>query len=341
MSLLEIRNRTPYEVAIFPGLDKEGYDTATVLVKGTFLLNRRDQELAIAEEQAPILHADAFRGSPESASIQYASDVSPVKAATDVLFEGHVHPPRGVESIDVSLSVGKFRKSVLVFGNRFWVRSGQNWEMSAPAQLRRTPLIYENAFGGADLFDPDPAAHAWEERNPVGTGFSTGKRAAQLEGLRLPNIEDPQLLIKSPTDRPRPAGFGPVGRSWMPRRALGGTYDDRWKAERFPLLPQDFDDRFHQAAPADQMLPQHLVGGEVVSMTNVSELGVVRFSVPRRRVAVEASLKGRRKDLAPVMDTLFIEPDAQRVVLSWRTTFRCPRSFLYIEYVKVSEAKPS
>ena len=44
--MLSIRNRTPFEVAIFPGLDREGYDEATVLIKGTFGLAGRTFGLA-------------------------------------------------------------------------------------------------------------------------------------------------------------------------------------------------------------------------------------------------------------------------------------------------------
>ena len=40
--MLELQNQTPFSAAIVPGLDKEGRDTVTVVVKGTFDLARRE-----------------------------------------------------------------------------------------------------------------------------------------------------------------------------------------------------------------------------------------------------------------------------------------------------------
>jgi hypothetical protein len=49
--------------------------------------------------------------------------------------------------------------------------------------------------------------------------------------------------------RPSPAGFGPIACHWQPRVGFAGTYGDAWVANRLPLLPDDFDDRFFQSAP--------------------------------------------------------------------------------------------
>ena len=338
--MLEIHNRTPFEVALFPGLDKEGYDQATVLIKGTFALRPRSPEPAVADEQAKVTHGDQFHGDPEASSVKYESDGGPAKAGTDVVLVGHAYAPRrAAEFVDVELEAGPLRKAVRVFGDRCWVRAAGSWEMSPPLTFERLPLIYERAFGGADTSDPDPARHTYEPRNPVGTGFTTGKRSAQINGLRIPNLEDPLDLIESPGDRPAPAGFGFIGRSWLPRMAYAGTYDERWKAERCPFLPLDFDDRHHRGAHPDLAAPYHFKGGEPVSVTHASDAGEVRFNVPARVLEVTVSIKGITQDHRPVLDTLLVEPDARRVVLAWRATFRCPKTFLYIDGVRVREAK--
>jgi hypothetical protein len=41
--MLAIKNQTPFTSAIVPGLDKEDFDTATVVVKGTFALGGADR----------------------------------------------------------------------------------------------------------------------------------------------------------------------------------------------------------------------------------------------------------------------------------------------------------
>ena len=70
--------------------------------------------------------------------------------------------------------------------------------------------------------------------------------------------------VRSPRDRPLPRGFGPVARHWLPRRALGGSYDAAWVEARVPLWPADVDPRFFMAAPEPLQATRHLVGGELL-----------------------------------------------------------------------------
>ncbi|AUX43425.1 hypothetical protein SOCE26_048730 [Sorangium cellulosum] len=337
--MLALKNRTPFAAAIVPGLDREDYDTATVLVKGTFSLRSGARRLPIADEQAPITRGDEHHGDPATSSIRRESDTCPAKPGADIVLTGHAYaPPRKAESVDVALSVGRLRKVVRVFGDRRWFRAAGRFGISRPLPFDRMPLVYERAFGGADTSDPDPTNHVVERRNPVGTGLSTGQDEEQVERVLLPNLEDPAQLIESPGDRPPPAGFGVIGRAWLPRALHAGTYDDAWRAERFPFLPADFDERYHQAAHPDLIAPAPLAGGEPVVVQNASELGELRFSVPDVRLTITTRIKGVKRDHVPRLDTLHIEPDERRVVACFRITFRCPRSFLYLEEVLIREA---
>ena len=58
-----------------------------------------------------------------------------------------------------------------------------------------------------------------------------------------------------------PAGYGPIDPGWLPRRALAGTYDDRWNRTKKPLLPDDFDPAYALSSPADQRNAKPLAGG--------------------------------------------------------------------------------
>ena len=42
----------------------------------------------------------------------------------------------------------------------------------------------------------------------------------------------------------------------MPRVTFVGTYDERWRSERCPLLPSDFDERYHSGAHPDLIAPR-------------------------------------------------------------------------------------
>ena len=337
--MLQVNNRTAFEVGVFPGRDKEHYDDATVLVKATFALEPDAESLAIAAKQAPIVYGEEFYGEPDSSSIRYESDYCPAKCGTDVVLIGHAYAPAGGASrVDVTLAAGPLRKTVAVFGNRVWQRSGDGWRAADPKPFERMPLVYERAFGGADRSDPDPAKHAFELRNPLGVGFSR-ESGGSIEGGVLPNLEDPAALLARPGDAPAPAGFGFIGRSWQPRLGFIGTYDERWRAERCPLLPDDFDLRFHNGAHPDLIAPEHFSGGEAVLVQGASPDGEIRFALPRLPLAVIVTTRGTPVRHAPRLDTVVIEPDERRVSLCFRTTFRCPRSFLFIDEITVREER--
>src|SRR5262249_2111873 len=127
--------------------------------------------------------------------------------------------------------------------------------------------------GGSDrtglvLAPSNLAGVASHSREPYGT-----------LGSPLPNLEHPGNLIARTSDKPTPIGFGFVSRNWLPRRAYAGTYDKMWIDERYPFLPLDFDDRYFQGAPEDQIC-DHLRGGEYVRLTNMSPEGRLEFNLP-------------------------------------------------------------
>jgi hypothetical protein len=342
--MFEIVNRTPFAVSLIPGMGKDDVANLTVVAKGTFALGGSPGEPTIADEQVPFLPGDVWNGpDPAESSVRFESDACPAKPATDVVLVGHAHAgARPVRTVDVALRIGSVHKIIRVMGDRQWVRDGTGWVMSSPpAPFERMPLIYERAFGGVDRSDPDPGRHKGEDRNPVGTGFVASGRSRTLDGLPLPNLEDPGKLIRDWSDRPPISGFGFVARGWLPRRSLGGTYDERWTRERSPLLPEDFDDRFFNGAPADQVVRPHLRGGEPVSVSGCTPDGVMSFEVPRGGPSFTVDWAGgpREQKIAHVLDTLIIDPDERRIVICWRGTFVCGRRLRQVQRIAVRLAK--
>ena len=56
------------------------------------------------------------------------------------------------------------------------------------------PIRYERAYGGRDeQSDPDIPLHY--PRNPMGTGVALRNDRDRVDGLALPNIEDPDDLL--------------------------------------------------------------------------------------------------------------------------------------------------
>jgi len=283
---------------------------------------------------------DEFYGDPGITSIRYESDVGPAKSGTDVALVGHAYAPRGTHDateVDVTLDAGNLRKRVRVFGDRRWQRVFGLSRMTNPEPFESMPLIYERAFGGADTSHSKEKKHIGEERNPVGQGFTTAGKGDHFEDLALPNLEDPDHLIGRPKHKPPPAGFGFIGRHWEPRKSFAGTYDDAWQQSRCPLLPADFDERYFRSAHPDLCAHKHFQGGEPIRVVNASREGDLLFDVPRIRWEVKSEVKGEVRHLEAMIDTVLIEPDEQRVCVTWKATVECPRNLLYIKYVRIRE----
>ncbi len=336
--MLEISNKTPFETAIVPGLDKDGYDYAAVVIKATFDIQNNNDSLSISENQIPIVFSAEYYGDPENSSIKYESDTALSKKRTDVVLIGHAYSRRGKkEAVDVKLRVGALDKTVRAIGNRRWFKALGFWHTSDPVPFGKMPLLYENAFGGIDTAHSKPAKQGCEKRNPVGTGFCISGKKDHLNGLHLPNIEDPRRLIKKWKDRPPPAGLGFIAPNWEPRVHYAGTYDEIWQKERLPLLPKDFNELFFNSAHPDLISKQYLRGREPVNITNASKDNDLSFYLPEKHFDVSVLIKGEKKEFSPNLDTVIIEPDEQRVMLAWRATIPCFRQFSHINMVGIKE----
>ncbi|MBI3776150.1 MAG: DUF2169 domain-containing protein [Gammaproteobacteria bacterium] len=330
--MLDIKNKTPYQVALVPGLDVNGCDFATVVIKGTYDIHPGSSTLTIAGDQRPILWADEYYGEPGKSSPKYESDICMLKQGTDVVLIGHAYAAPGATSIDATLQVGAAKKTLRVFGNRYWKRSLLSWQASQPEPFEMLPLVYENAFGGTRVAKAGESAE-FEARNPVGKGYLQSK---EIDGAPLPNIEDPLKLIDHWKMRPAPAGFGVIARNWLPRMHFAGTYDSRWQNERAPLLPHDFDARYFNAASPELVVAPQLKGGEVVQLTNVSQNPNTSFSLPALVLNARVRMMSTDSDHSAMLDTVVIEPDENRVALTWRATILCARKFLYIDSIRVT-----
>lgn len=336
--MLQLANHSGLAATIFAAPDPDGIESLFTVVKGTFALDRLDAGgvPARADEQVPPTLADEHHGRPGESSIRAPSDVALVKPATDVLLTGSAYAPGGrpVTWMDVTLSAGPLAKTVRVFGDRVW-RDGATVTATAPAPFERMPLVWERAYGGTDQAAGHPRG---EPRNPVGAGFRAPDGEKRLDGLPLPNLEDPGEPVLDWKDAPPPAAFAPVAPHWLPRRAFAGTYDEAWQSGRAPYLPRDFDPRFFQLAPPGLVAPGYFQGGETVDVTGATPAGRLTFRLPRIPVEVEYALDNRKETPPVHLDTVLIEPDAARVVLVWRTVLQCDKKLLKVREIAVRAA---
>jgi hypothetical protein len=330
-----VHNESPFAAQELLLADEDGRDLLAVVVKATYAVVGAASgpgELSLLETQPAVEIAGSYHGDePGTSSPRLEPETAPVKLATDVVLLGHAYPERaGDRQVDVGMQVGPVRKVARVFGDRWWTSIMGFAAKTDPAPFHRIPLIYELAYGGWDRRHENPDRHRVEPRNPVGVGFRHGWGSGVEEGARLPNVERPGDLIGDPSDRPAPIGFGFVGPHWEPRVRLAGTYDAAWEEARRPLLPADFDRRFYNGAPADQVVGAYLRGDEAVRLQNVTSRGALAFSLPGEAPPqVQVRLHNKTNDLTMHLDTLVIDtapdtaggdgPEAEaHVTLTWR-----------------------
>ncbi|WP_237385469.1 DUF2169 family type VI secretion system accessory protein [Xenorhabdus sp. Sc-CR9] len=182
-----------------------------------------------------------------------------------------------------------------------------------------------------------PIAHATCESNPLGSGFITpwyaeAKQLTRYPAPRITRLDAPftvehfaaQLNGTLPPDTPacQPQSMGFIGRPWLPRRQLAGTYDDDWLTHRHPYLPKDFDFRYWNGAPADQQIdwPDPDISLTLQGMTPSGHLHV---TLPGHRPFI--LLRMEAGALLPVpmrLDTLILDSEAMTLHITCRLNFK-------------------
>lgn len=243
------------------------------------------------------------------------------------------------------------------------------WRLTMSTPSASVPLRYEYAQGGQCMIAADasdakrvpkrhrlstdqqeqysylaapPVALDASQVNPVGRGFAPRwyLRASGIKRLPAPRIE----YAHAPFTARRfwqsaggksvlaPAGFGYVGRAWLPRRTLVGTVETKsqWGTNEVPALPKDFDFSYWNGAPQDQQC-EHLAGGERLTLTNLcapdapfaraDSAGntLLSLTLPQQALFLLAvNAAGAVAAMPLAIDTVLIDTDAGQIELSWR-----------------------
>lgn len=314
--MLQLENLTPFAAATTVYANAQGVDTLQIVVKGSFDIG---PSLHLCEAQPEPVVADEYWGEPELTSLKAASDFLPPKTCTDILLAGDAVAPdeREITHCDVGIRVGSLSHCFRVTGDRQW-RSGT---IGPALPFTRIPLLYENAYGGQA--SAEVSRQAGYEYNPVGKGFFTGK--AVPDNTSLPNIERIDMLIDAPSDKPLPAGCGPIAPGWQPRAKLAGTYDAKWQTDRAPFLPLDYNPAFANTAPEGLLYPGFLEGGEPIELVGVHRSGPLSAVVPSVKMSCSIGLGGQTVSVPFQLETLLLEPNTLKVSLVWKAVYACVR----------------
>jgi len=319
------------------GFERDGREMLIVIAKATYTLPLAGKATEMAPEQVPLVEADTFYGEPGLSAPMYETDFAHRKGSCDVLLIGSAYAPHSepVKEVPVGLAVGPVNKQFRVLGERAWYKGAFGLASTATQPFTVQPISYDVAFGGTDRTDERNGRIETYLPNPVGKGY--WRHHGHIDGQPLPNTEELQRPVSNPDGPFVPMAFSPLGRSWTPRNTYAGTYDQNWMENEAPFWPADFDQRYFQAAPADQIMP-YPIGGEVVSLRNLTPEGDTVFRLPERRVSITfMPHKGRDVTLHANIDTIVLEPDCGRFTLTWRANLRLGKSIFDVKETLIGD----
>jgi len=269
----------------------------------------------------PLTEQELWKTVPDQLGPSGILDMGMPKPRGEVVITGSCMTPQGTERVasEVSFRVGNLKKSLDVFGDRFWNDEGGVMKlMSDPEPFTEIPITYDYAFGGEGF-----------EKNPLGKGIQSLTARDGRTHIPLPNIEHPHHLIGSPTDRPEPASFGPLDLMWPQRFKKQGTYDEKWQRERWPYFPDDMNYEFFNTAPEDQFIIGYFAGDETIELINMHpDIQVISSYLPRLRVRCFVTKKKDLKaggddneifqEVTTRIDTVWLFPKILRGVVLYR-----------------------
>lgn len=336
------------EYQVISGINDQRRPIFSVLVKRTYEI-QPGRRAARAEVDRPLLEGNRYRdeGDPEVATVQYESDLAPFKPMTDVVVIGKAYAPHGrpISLMDCVVQVARTRKVVRVIGDRRCVfRAGRAPAWTDPEPFVELDVCYERAYGGADLRS-DPAIPFYYPRNTKGRGLALKNVPEVVDGLRLPNFEDPHDLLtpdRVVLDRrscwnrqPLPQGFGWFEKIWYPRcsfvGAVPGDVDlgEPLREEALGLVPRgqvalarqfklpSFDVRFNNGASPGLALP-HLAGHERITLIRLTRDGALEFDLPGDPPRILLDISLGENVLTPVLHTVCVRAEEMQVDLVWR-----------------------
>jgi hypothetical protein len=304
---MELTNRTLLPATLArTALDDDALMGAAVSLRATY--DYRDGALTLAEAQAWDISSAAL--DTPYGPLDGADPFG--RAGVDVFLLGLAHAPGGepVPSLDLGVAVGAWRRDIKVFGDRAWVRVGDDFVASRPLPFAVMPLHVGRAYGGKGTWDGLEVPFG---DNPEGRGFCVD--ATQVEGALLPNLEEPGHEVRTWRDQPAPVGVGFCSMQSGARIRNGAEFDPETYALRHytPRL-------FQSAWPA--MIAPPTPPGAVVTAWGIDEDGPWRFALPDAPAVLTVAFDDEVVTPPLELAQVGIETEYHRVFVTWRHAFK-------------------
>lgn len=364
--------RQAYDIEIDLGGDPDGGGCfAYALIKFAWHINSSKGRL---EAMPAVALENDFRDEALNPRLPPHTDYWPAKKFTDVAVLGSAFAPSSqpVAQMTTAVEIGDRSKQVLVIGDRFveWSRDGQP-RLGKTQPFTSMPMGIDRAYGGCDFRVPfdktDPRSMGVTldcdfpglyPRNPWGTGYLV--MPEPIEGMRLPNLEDPNDLLTDDriiTSDPAQWYLQPMPSylDWMPVNCFPRNLflaiecepwfpspdDERLKEVERGYLPsgyrqhlknQNFGNpphrRFRQEASHGLMFAKELFGTDVLVTGMHPKHTSLAFQLPEIAPQVEMKIENKRQHLQPHLTSVAIYPDQEYVTMTYTVSMSSPRPFI-------------
>ncbi len=325
-----------------------------------------------AAEKAPEIIHDAV---VEDGVLVAENDMMIKTALTDIVIKGSMYTPAGqsLPEMEAAVAFNGHMKRIKVTGQRY-LESTAPLKFSQPEPFEKIPFDWRECYGGTDAANEKegdlwdlPALSAsmgrdlsdWNlnryKRNPQGKGYVM-RLKDDHKGLALPRIEftdeciTPENLVNSDPmswfERPSPACFGWVNRSWFPRLCfMGGKLfrqpmpSPSWKLPEYDA-GLSYDDLFAQVTPVELAQHPRIFQGahpylQVPSLTGRQEIGLYGFQpdsqwlmcpIPTQAPCIKVQVPGAKRLLekACSLSQIVIDADQKTLESTWHAVVRAP-----------------
>jgi len=308
---MELINNTPYPVLMFKtGLGDDKF-AMSVAVRITYDIEEngnavisQNQEWKLSREPwqseyGPIESDDVFR-----------------RGGVDILVFGSAKSPNRdipVHSMDVVVNYNnRIINKIIVFGDRVWKKSLLGMEISTPKPFTEMPVTLANAYGGQADWDGIKIPFG---NNPEGKGYHYAKE--DYVGKALPNVEDPNRLIRKYTDQPDPVGVACLPQLCEMHMRNNVLFNKEGQMEK--LDPKFFNTAF------PSMIVDTIKDGDSIVVTGMSVKPFL-VKVPAQKIYMKTSLGQKEMMKEMYIEQIGLIIDKKQVFI----TYRCPINYTLI-----------
>ena len=311
---MHFQNYTPFPAMGWKSADKHNHRYISTVARVKYLFDTVDDKglwsLKLDPNQGELFGKDMFYDEEniEFSSVRFESDYVVYKPHADLVVNAFAHSTEPLKEWRCGVKVLRptdieeepyltlLEKWLRVHGERYIQDDVIGTSFTTSTKATKIPIRYEFANGGT-VKNPDyDPQHPNEKKpflryatyNPVGVGVYHKSMLETNTPLRAPQIEAMNESLNKVNLQNPPQGFGFIGRSWQPRIQKAGTFDEKWSKEKHPVMPNDYQEAYNNAAHPDLQLEGYFEPFDKIIFHNlVKDRYEQSFTIPNFYFKVE------------------------------------------------------